>query len=105
MKRWSWGGLVFLLIAVCGGALAGFGNPAPVQEVARESLDLLKAMGPSSPAARNYVGACVTAIAHAKRLEDRNEAPSSTVRVTWLQAAGRCRGMANTVCDAAPLET
>jgi hypothetical protein len=101
-KKLLWGALA--LIALCGAAFAGFGSGAPAEEVARESLDLLKAMGNRSSTAHTSIGVCVTAIAHAKRVEGRKGAPSASVHAVWVQAAGRCRGMANTVCDLSALE-
>ena len=91
--------VALLLVALCGAAFAGFGSGAPAEEVARESLDLLKAMGHRSSTAHTYVGSCVTAIAVAKRFEARRDAPSASVHAVWIQTAGRCRGMANTVCE------
>jgi len=104
MKQRSLGGLVVLLGVVCGGALAGFGASAPAQEVARESLDLLKTMARRSSTAHTYVGVCVTAIARAKRYEDRGDAVAATLRAIWAEAAGHCRGMAGTVCDTPALQ-
>ncbi|MEJ8838922.1 hypothetical protein [Ramlibacter sp. AN1133] len=101
-KKLLWGALA--LLALCGAAFAGFGSGAPAQEVARESLDLLKAMGHRSSTAHTYVGTCVTAIAHAKRYEVRKDAPNASIRAVWVQAAGHCRGMANTVCDLSALQ-
>ena len=101
-KKTVWGALA--LLALCGAASAGFGTGAPAQEVARESLDLLKAMGPRSSTAHTYIGTCVTAIAHAKRLESRKDTVDATLQAVWLKAAGSCRGMANTVCDLSALE-
>jgi hypothetical protein len=92
------------LLALCGGAFAGFGSGAPAQEVARESLELLKTMAPRSSTAHTYIGTCVTAIAHAKRMETRKDTAGSSLQAIWVQAAGRCRGMANTVCDLSALE-
>jgi hypothetical protein len=95
MKKIVSGALV--LAALCGGAVAAFGNRPPAQEVARESLDLLKQM--SMRSSQRYVASCVTAIAAAKRHELRNEATKASVGQTWTHAAGECRGLANTVCD------
>jgi hypothetical protein len=88
--------------ALCGGAVAAFGSRPPAQEVARESLDLLKAMSMRSSHA--YVASCVTAIAAAKRHELRKDANTASVRETWTHAAGQCRGLATTVCDVWALE-
>jgi hypothetical protein len=101
-KKLLWGAPA--LIAVCSAAFAGFGSGAPAQEVARESLDLLKAMSHRSATARTYIGTCVTAIAHAKRFEGRKDSQDGAVHAVWIQAAGNCRGMANTVCDLSALE-
>jgi hypothetical protein len=86
-----------VLAALCGGAMAAFGGRPPAQEVARESLDLLKAM--SMRSSHSYVASCVTAIAAAKRRELRKDATKASVQETWMHAAGQCRGLANTVCD------
>ena len=102
LKKLIWAALA--LLALCGAAYAGFASGAPAQEVARESLDLLKAMGHRSSTAHTYIGVCITAIAHAKRLEGRKDEPDATIRAMWMQAAGSCRGMANTVCDLSSLE-
>jgi hypothetical protein len=99
MKQWFVGLPVVGLLAVCGGALASFGSPAPAQEVARESLDLLKAMRAHSATAQSYVASCITAIAVAKRQEVRKNASPANVQGTWTAAAGRCRGLASTVCE------
>jgi hypothetical protein len=101
-KKLLWAALA--LLALCGAAFAGFGNGAPAQEVARESLDLLKVMGHRSSTAHTYIGSCVTAIAHAKRLETRKDVESASLKAVWTHAAGRCRGMANTVCNLSALE-
>lgn len=101
-KKLSWS--VTAIVALGGAVFTGFGSGAPAQQVAGESLDLLKAMGQRSAAAHGYIAACVTAIAYAKRFEGRKDATTATVDGVWVQAAGRCRGMANTVCDAAALE-
>jgi hypothetical protein len=101
LKKTLWGALA--LVALCGAAFAGFGSGAPPEEVARESLDLLKAMGHRSSTAHTYVGTCVTAIASAKRLEARRGSTKS-VHVLWERAASRCRGMANTVCELSAAE-
>jgi len=87
------------LLALAGAAFAGFGTAAPAQEVARESLEFLKVMGTHNATAHTSVGTCVTAIAHAKRLEGRKGLTSAALEAVWLQAAGTCRGLANTVCD------
>ena len=102
LKKTLWAALV--LVALCGAAFAGFGSGAAPEEVARESLDLLKEMGHRSSTAHTYIGTCVTAIAHAKRFEARKDAPSASVHEAWTQAAGRCRGMATTVCELSALE-
>ena len=99
MKQWYLAAPVLGLVAVCGGAMASLASRAPAQEIARESLDLLKAMRVHSATAQTYVGSCVTAIAAAKRHEVRKDATPAAVRGTWTAAAGRCRGMASTVCD------
>jgi hypothetical protein len=101
LKRTLWAALA--LVALCGAAFAGFGNGAPPEEVARESLDLLKVMGHRSSTAHTYIGTCVTAIASAKRLDAR-KGSSKSVHVLWEHAASRCRGMANTVCDLSAVE-
>jgi hypothetical protein len=102
MKRWLLA--VLVLVAVCGGAFAAFGSRGPLQEIARESLDLLKAMGSRSPVAHAYVASCVTAIAAAKRHEDRRDASEASLHGVWTHAAGSCRGMADAVCEALTLE-
>jgi len=102
-KRMLWV-LPTLLVLAGGAAFAGFGNAAPPQEVARQSLDLLKTMGPRSATAHTYIGTCVTAIAHAKRLEGRKATEAAALDAVWMQAAGRCRGMASTVCSLTALE-
>jgi hypothetical protein len=101
-KKILWSALA--LLALCGAAFAGFGSAAPAQELARESLDLLKVMGPRSTTAHTYIGTCITAIAEAKRLEGRKDMERASLHAVWLQAAGRCRGMASTVCDLSALE-
>jgi hypothetical protein len=103
MNKYLWGSGV-LLAALCSAAMAAFGARAPAQEVARESLDLLKAMSVRSATSHNYVASCVTAIAAAKRREQRKDANRTSVQHTWAHAAGQCRGMANTVCDVWALE-
>lgn len=101
MKQWYWVAPAVALVAVCGGgALAAFGSRAPAQEIARESLDLLKAMRARTATAHAYVASCVTAIAVAKRQEGRKDVPPASVEGTWTEAAGRCRGLANTLCNA-----
>lgn len=102
MNKYVAGGA--LLAALCGGAMAALGARVPPQEVARESLDLLKAMSGRSATSHNYVASCVTAIAAAKRREQRKDATKVAVRDSWAHAAGQCRGMANTVCDVWALE-
>jgi hypothetical protein len=102
LKKLTWGALA--LVVLCSAAFAGFGTGAPAQEVARESLDLLKSMGPRNATAHTYLSACVTAIAQAKRVEGRRDAGGMSIHRVWTEAAGRCRGMANAVCDVAPLE-
>lgn len=102
IKKLLLGGLA--LVALGGAAFAGFGAGAPPEDVARESLDLLKAMRQHSALAETYLAGCVTAIAYAKRLETRKEAGTELVRSVWLETAGRCRGMANAVCDASALQ-
>jgi len=96
-----------VLAALCGGGVAAFGSRPPAQEVARESLDLLKLM--SLRSSQRYVASCVTAIAAAKRYELRKDVTPGSVGQTWTHAAGECRGLANTVCDVwareAPRET
>jgi len=95
-----WSGL--LLVVACGGAVAAFASRAPAEQVAWESLDLLKAMGSRSATAHTYIASCVTAIAAAKRLEDRKDAGSAAVHGSWTRAAGYCRTLANAVCDLRP---
>ena len=104
MKQWYLAAPLLGLVAVCGGALASFGSRAPAQEVARESLDLLKVMRGRSPTAHSYVASCITAIAEAQRLELRKDVPPASVQGTWSAAAGRCRGMATTLCNVWALE-
>ncbi|HET8747041.1 MAG TPA: hypothetical protein VFM98_15685 [Ramlibacter sp.] len=104
MKHGFLGALMALLVAVCSGAAAGFGTPAAPQEIARESLDLLKTMARRSTTAHTYVGTCVTAIAHAKRYEDRSDVVTAKLESIWAEAAGRCRGLASRVCATPALE-
>ena len=104
MKQWYLAAPVLGLVAVCGGALASFGSRAPAQEVARESLDLLKTMRARSATAQSYVASCVTAIAAAQRQAVRKDSSPAVIHGTWNEAAGRCRGMANTVCEVWALE-
>jgi hypothetical protein len=99
MKHWYLSGVVLLLVIVCGGALAAFVNRAPSQEMARESLDLLKAMAHRSATAHTYIGACLTAIASAKRLEGRKDVLTASVEQSWDEAAARCRGLASAICE------
>jgi len=105
MKQWYLAAPLVALVAVGGGgALASFGSRAPAQEIARESLDLLKAMRGRTATAQAYVASCVTAIAVAKRHEGRKNVSPTSVDGTWTEAAGRCRGLANTLCNAAALD-
>jgi hypothetical protein len=98
MKHWSLGALVLLLVVLCGGAVA-FVSRAPAEEVARESLDLLKAMAYRSPTAHTYIGACLTAIASAKRVEGRKGVLTAAVERSWGEAAARCQGLAKAICE------
>ena len=102
LKKLFWG--LLALVSLSGAAAVGFGSGAPAEEVARESLDLLKEMGNRSSTAHTYIGTCVTAIAHAKRYEVRKDAPNASIRAVWVQAAGHCRSMAATVCDLSSLQ-
>ena len=102
IKKIFW--VVLAVLALCGATYAGFGSAAPAEEVARESLDLLKAMGDRSTAAHTYIGTCVTAIARAKRIEGRKDMPGASIQAIWVQAADNCRGMASTVCELSVVE-
>jgi hypothetical protein len=61
-------------------------------------------MGQRDARAHTYVSACITAIAQAKRVEGRRDAGGLSIHRVWTEAAGRCRGMANAVCDVAALQ-
>jgi hypothetical protein len=102
MKRMFLSAVVPVMLS--GGACAEPHRGALAQEVARESLDLLKEMAVTTPTARTYLGTCVTAIARAKRLEAREDSLPDVIDGSWRQAAGQCRGMANVVCDVEALE-
>ena len=86
------------LTLVLGGARSGKSRHAEAL------IEMVPAPWTYLATAQAYVASCVTAIAVAKRHEGRKNVSPTSVDGTWTEAAGRCRGLANTLCNAAALD-